>query len=184
MVFLKYWNTLLHGTCWGIRSVQVVQPQRELQVELWVAGARGKRPGSGADPLHNKGHKSLWPCRETAGTQHSAGRPQTMACIRLGGFKSPGNPWGSFLGGSSLGCYFVGCTMKKLLKGTRGLRLLWETWVEPARKSCLTVGEWRVEGVKPTVRGLRSQPPNRVAPGLSDRKGSLTNGNISSISSF
>lgn len=146
MFFLRYWNTLLHKTCWGIHSVQVVQPQWEPRVELWVAGARGKRPGSGADPLHNKGHKSLWPCQriwDTAGAQDSAGRPQTMARIRLWGLKSPGDPWGSLLWGTSLGCYSVGCTMKKLLKGSRGLRLLWETWVEQARKSCLTVGEWR-----------------------------------------
>lgn len=75
--------------------MQVVQLPWELQVELGVAGARGKRPGSGADPLHNKGPSDLWPSQgtgDTAGAEDSAGRPQTMARIRLGGYKSPEDP--------------------------------------------------------------------------------------------
>ncbi|XP_064559262.1 collagen alpha-1(I) chain-like [Zonotrichia leucophrys gambelii] len=50
----------------------VVQPPWELQVQLRVAGAPGKRPGSGADALHNKGHQDLWPCQGTE-TQRERG---------------------------------------------------------------------------------------------------------------
>lgn len=179
MVFLRYWNAWLHKTCWGIHSVQVVQAQWEPQVELWVAGARGKKPGSFADPLHNKGHADLWSCqgtRDTAGAQDSAGRPQTMARMRLGGCKSPGDPWGSLPWGTSLGCYSGVAPRKNYLEGPE----VWDSAVgnlDRAGKEILADCV-RVERGKPAVKRLWSQQCNSggqsvtatVAPGLSDRK--------------
>lgn len=193
MVFCRSWNTWLGKTCWGIRSVQVVQLHWELQVELWVAGARGKRPGSGADPLHNKGHGNLWPCqgtRDTAGAEDSAGRPQTMARIRLWGCKSPGDPRGSLLRGTTLGCYCVVAPWKNYLKGPE----VWDCCGKPgsSRQGNLV---WLCESgeCRESNPLWRDFSPSSVALvvgvwlpgwllGLSDRKVSLANHRCRKIS--
>lgn len=66
--------------------------QCELQVELWLMRAWGRRPCP-ADPLHNKGHRTCGPVRGLDIQRYSSSPwPQDSPVLRLWGYKRLGIP--------------------------------------------------------------------------------------------
>lgn len=109
--FCQLWFFLLLRNTFGT-GTSVCQMQCQLQIELWVEKALGKRLWT-ANPLPNKGHGDLWPIQVNA--QGRGSWPQTSACLDCVSIKAHGFLClGSLLRGTQLELLFCYCYCSKI----------------------------------------------------------------------
>lgn len=146
----------------------VCTPQREMEIELWVAGTSGKRLGS-ANSLQNRTQTcwhqprgwTRWILRHSRSQRLRRGS-ETLAHLdcdgtRAQGFLSPG----SLLRGSELELFPCYSTVNKCLYGKRHPSLCYgkpgvtsqETWADPVRMCKNQGGNCQVTEVAITMKG-------------------------------